>query len=97
MEQMPTDHDLLIELRTEMRGMRIDIKDLKDGTSTQITTLFKKVDDLETFKASKNDLDTTNAQVNRMNTRLNMILGGLAVLNILLPIIYTVIYKVILK
>lgn len=33
------DHDLLIELRTEMQGMRKDIKDLKDGTATRLMSL----------------------------------------------------------
>jgi hypothetical protein len=32
-----SDHDVLIELRTEMRGMRSDIKDLRNGTSERIT------------------------------------------------------------
>jgi len=30
--QNTSDHDLLIELRTEMRGMRDDIKKMNDGT-----------------------------------------------------------------
>ena len=30
------DHDILIELRTKMVDLADDIKDLKDGTSTQI-------------------------------------------------------------
>ena len=45
------DHDLLIELRTEMRGVREDIKDIKDGTAdklldheTRIRTLEKQND-----------------------------------------------------
>lgn len=31
------DHDLLIELRTEMRGMREDLKTMSDGVSLKIT------------------------------------------------------------
>lgn len=31
------DRDLLVELRTEMTGIRADIKDLKDGTSTTLS------------------------------------------------------------
>lgn len=30
------DRDLLIELRTEMLGMRLDIKELKEGTATKL-------------------------------------------------------------
>jgi hypothetical protein len=36
-----TDHDLLIELRTEMQNVRNDIKELKDGTATRIQSLEK--------------------------------------------------------
>jgi len=36
-----TDHDLLIELRTEMQNVRNDIKELKDGTATRIQALEK--------------------------------------------------------
>ena len=34
--QSTQDHDLLIELRTEMRGVRDDIQKLTDGTAKQI-------------------------------------------------------------
>jgi hypothetical protein len=44
-----TDHDLLIELRTEMRAVRDDIKDLKENTS-------KRVDILETEKMNKDEV-----------------------------------------
>lgn len=34
-----TDHDLLVELRTEFRGVRADIKELKDTTSARVAAL----------------------------------------------------------
>lgn len=37
METISPDHDLLIELRTEMRGMRDDMKGLRDDTKVTIT------------------------------------------------------------
>lgn len=47
------DHDLLIELRTEMRGLRQDLKTLSDGVSTRVTNLentkLDKVDAKEEF------------------------------------------------
>lgn len=33
------DHDLLIELRTEFKGMRDDIKELKDNLVSRVTVL----------------------------------------------------------
>lgn len=44
-----SDHDLLIELRTEMRGVRSDVKDLRDNTT-------KRVDDLENDKANRDEM-----------------------------------------
>lgn len=34
--EIQSDHDLLVELRTEMRGMRNDIKELKEGTTEKL-------------------------------------------------------------
>jgi hypothetical protein len=42
-----TDHDLLIELRTEMRGMRIDIKNIADGTSLKMADHETRIRTLE--------------------------------------------------
>lgn len=89
MPELTNDHDLLVELRTEFRGMRDDIKDLKDNTAARLSSLEKKTEELETYKASKKDLDVANARSDRMNTRINMFVGGLAVLNALaLPLLF---------
>ena len=40
------DHDLLIELKTRMEGLKVDIKDLKDGTAVKIVEHEKKIDTL---------------------------------------------------
>jgi hypothetical protein len=51
------DHDLLIELRTEMQGIRKDIKDLKDGTTERISKL-------ENDKTDKKEFDELYTKVN---------------------------------
>lgn len=49
----PNDHDLLIELRTEMRGLRSDLKTLSDGLSTRVTNLEnQKQDKIDAEKES---------------------------------------------
>jgi hypothetical protein len=48
------DHDLLIELGTEMRAVRSDIKELKDGTYPRIVALEKdKLDKTEFDKLQR--------------------------------------------
>ena len=47
------DHDLLIELRTEMRGVREDIRSLSDGTATRLSSL--EVDHVT--RIERNDLE----------------------------------------
>jgi hypothetical protein len=51
------DHDLLIELRTEMQNVRRDIKELNDGTASRIKSL-------EADKADRRDLETIQKKVN---------------------------------
>lgn len=48
--QTSNDHDLLIELKTLMGGVKTDIQDLKEGTS-------KRIDDLEKEKIDKKEFD----------------------------------------
>ena len=49
MEMQPNDHDLLIELRTEMQGLREDVRDLSSNTKARITTLEMTKVDKEIF------------------------------------------------
>jgi hypothetical protein len=46
-----TDHDLFIELRVELRGMREDIKSMRDRNGTDIDTLKDDVASLKTTRA----------------------------------------------
>ena len=57
MERKINDHDLLIELRSEMRNLRNDIQDLKNGTA-------KRIDDLETGKADLKSVEDLQRKVN---------------------------------
>ncbi|MFA5696738.1 MAG: hypothetical protein WC917_04870 [Bacilli bacterium] len=51
------DHDLLIELRTEMQNVRKDIKELNDGTSGRIKAL-------EVDKADRKDIEAIQTKLN---------------------------------
>lgn len=42
------DHDLLIELKTRMEGLKTDIKDLKDGTGVQLLDHEARIKKVET-------------------------------------------------
>ena len=53
-DRKESDHDLLVELRTEMRAVRNDLKDIKEGTSKDIADLKKdKADRVEVDKLQK--------------------------------------------
>lgn len=42
---IPSDHDLLIELRTEMRGLRSEVREMRDDSSRRINALeISKID-----------------------------------------------------
>lgn len=58
------DHDLLIELRTEMQNVRKDIRELNDGTSGRIKAL-------ENDKADRKDIESIQTKLNTdVETRL---------------------------
>lgn len=48
------DHDLLIELKTRMEGLKTDIEGLKNGTSTQIADHETRINSLESSKTKQN-------------------------------------------
>lgn len=48
--QYQNDHDLLVELRTEFRGFREDIRDLKTGTAQRLSDLEKNIDNLNFWR-----------------------------------------------
>ena len=43
-----SDHDLLITMHEQIKGIKGDIKDLKDGTSTKLTDHENRIRGLET-------------------------------------------------
>jgi len=55
------DHDLLIRLETKMTGLKEDIKDIKDGTSTKISDHETRINTLETSKTRQTTLLTIGA------------------------------------
>ncbi len=63
----PNDHDLLIELRTEMRGLRIDVNNLTNTTT-------EKVKELELTKFdSKTFTDTWGREIHESRSRITRI------------------------
>lgn len=60
MENLPanmTDHDLLITLHEQIKNVRTDIKDLKDGTGSKLTDHEARIRVLETNQIDKKDFD----------------------------------------
>ncbi len=56
-----TDHDLIVELTVEMRNVRSDIKELKDGTASRISSLEDRVEKLELGKENNRQrIEETN-------------------------------------
>jgi len=52
------DHDLLVELRTEMKAVREDIKDLKDGTQARLSALESDRVTQKEFQEVKKDFES---------------------------------------
>lgn len=53
----PNDHDLLIENRVDVRDIKKDIKDIKDGISAQLNDHEGRIKKLETLVDQTNPLE----------------------------------------
>jgi len=71
-EHAPTgnDHDLLVELRTEMRGMRTDVREMKNGNERRLLKL-------EESKADKEEVARLVAEAEKEHEKLWGAVGGL--------------------
>lgn len=80
--QYKTDHDLLIELRTEFRGMRQDISEIKTNTVGRIS-------ELEGDHVTKEDLETLSAKVDSLILWRTFLAGAWAICTlILIPVAF---------
>jgi hypothetical protein len=75
--QYKTDHDLLIELRTEFRGMRQDISDIKTNTVGRIS-------DLESDHVTKKEFETAKVEIESLKLWRSMLIGAWGVCTIIL-------------
>lgn len=81
------DHELLLVLHTKFDVMRDDMKEIRDGTTVKLNELDLKTGSLEANKASKVDVGKLEERLGRVETRLYLIIGGLTVVNFLIPFI----------
>lgn len=71
------ERDLLIELRTEMKAVRDDIKELKDGTATRLSIL-------EADRVTQKDLHDHETRIRRLEYSLAIAIGGFIVIQLAL-------------
>lgn len=83
-----SDHDLLIELRTEMRGMRVDVTSAADDTKERLILLGANKLEKDTFTTYLQGDLTFKTDHERRVRRLElwgaMAIGGLYVIEILI-------------
>lgn len=54
----PNDHDILIELRTQVRDIRTDLREVKDGLSTKVALLEEKKVDKSEFSTFSHEYNS---------------------------------------
>lgn len=69
------DHDLLIELRTEMKNLRGDVKELKDNVATRVSNL-------EVEKADKVEVVDHESRLRKLEKFGWMAAGALALIEV---------------
>ena len=78
-----SDHDLLIELRTEMRGVREDIGDLKTNVTARVTSL-------ETDRITQNEIEAIRHDIDSLKLWRSMLIGAWGVCTlILIPLAFS--------
>lgn len=50
-QEFKNDHDILIGIMVEVRQIKADIKDLKDGTSAKLSSHEVRIEELEKWKS----------------------------------------------
>lgn len=79
-----SDHDLLIELRTEMRGVREDIGELK-------TNVVGRVVSLEGDRITAEELETIRSDIQALKLWRSTLIGAWAVCTvILIPVAFAI-------
>lgn len=81
------DHDLLIELRTQMKGIRDDLKDYKDIKADQ-----HDVEDLKTFVYTKLEPRVRTVETKTSNYTITMVLYSIAVAGMIGLTIYHILH-----
>ncbi len=71
--QQQTDHDVLIELRTEMRSMRVDMKDIRDNFSNRVSAL-------ESTSLSAKERSDILSDIESVKMKIWFAMGGLAII-----------------
>lgn len=75
------DHDLLIELRTEMKNLRGDVRELKDNVATRVSNL-------ETEKADKTEVSDHESRLRKLEKFGWMIAGALLLVQIAIKVLW---------
>jgi hypothetical protein len=80
----PKDHDLLIELKTEMKGLRQDVRSLTDNTAGQIRDLqrekLNRQDFLEYETESKSQAKDHEERIRTLERAFWRGIGALAII-----------------
>jgi len=97
-EKSANDHDLLIELRTRMEGLKIDIKEIKEGHAGKIEDHESRLKRLCEWRVSadgKEGLAERLAKLETSRSNQNLWMGGIAaVLTTLAGLLIFHIFKV---
>lgn len=78
------DHDLLVELRTEMKGVRADLREIKDNTTSRLSLLEQDHITVKEFSDHENRLRTIeDKRLAKIENKLAYWAGALVVINLL--------------
>jgi hypothetical protein len=80
--EFKSDHDIIVMMATELKQVRIDVRDLKDGTFAKISDHDHRIEALETWRAAQVVSLATQTQLLRTLIALGILILGMIVWHI---------------
>ncbi len=82
------DHDLLIELHTVLKQVRVDIKDLKDNFATRLDVVERRKVWIEDYMTNKTEIATSisdhDKRIDRLEKKFIYYMGAAAIVVVLI-------------
>ena len=80
--EFKNDHDIIVMMATELKQLRMDVRDLKEGTADKITDQCHRIELLESWRAAQIVSLASQTQLIRILMGIGIIMLGMLIWHI---------------